>query len=83
MTARAKVVLKKCKTYILPGDIDSRRWIKDVPIVITGNEKVDAYTANAFFSVTRLKDLEDKKKKKKNRDKDGKKKNKGKGKLKK
>ena len=45
MTARAKVILKKSMTHITGG----RRWIKDVPHIIVGDDAVKAFEENGFF----------------------------------
>ncbi len=57
----ARVVLKKAKTYTLGG----RRWIKDVPGRVEGEDQVKAYQENGYFSVTVLEGSKKKKKKKK------------------
>jgi len=46
----ARVILKKCRTYRV-GD---RRFIKDVPQVIKGDE-VDEYKDNGYFHVVMMK----------------------------
>ena len=78
MTARAKVILKKSMTHITGG----RRWIKDVPHIIVGDDAVKAFEENGFFHTTRLKDEKSKNKKNKGKKNKGDK-SKGKGKLKK
>ena len=46
----ARVVLKKAKTYSLGG----RRFIKDVPQTIKGEENIVEYQNNAYFHVAIL-----------------------------
>ncbi len=50
--AKARVVLRKAKTYQLGG----KRWIKDVPMVVRGEENVAMYKSNGYFHVTMIKD---------------------------
>ena len=49
--AKARVVLKKSKTY----NFRKKRWIKDVPQIITGEDEVKAFQENGFFHTTILK----------------------------
>ena len=46
----ARVVLKKAKTYSLGG----KRYIKDVPVRIEGEDQIRSFQENAYFSVTVL-----------------------------
>lgn len=55
---RARVVLKGAKTYTL----GNRRWIKDVPGIVKGDEAVKAYKQNGYFRVTILESKSKKKK---------------------
>ena len=48
---QAKVILKGAKTYTLNG----RRFIQDVPVIISDEKKVKEFQANGHFSVTLLK----------------------------
>jgi len=50
MKAKAKVVLRGAKTYTFGG----RRWIKDVPGVVSG-DAVALYKQNGYFRVSDLK----------------------------
>ena len=63
MTARAKVILKKSITYTFEG----KRWIKDVPGIVHGEETVKLYKANGYFHTVDLEPKKDKKDKKKNK----------------
>lgn len=56
----ARIVLKKSKTYSLGG----RRWIKDVPQTIRGEENILSFKQNGYFHVTLLSKDKDVKKKK-------------------
>ena len=51
----ARVILKQAQTYSLGG----RRFIKDVPQIVTGDE-VDQFKNNGYFHVTMLKTAEKK-----------------------
>lgn len=64
--AKAKVILKQAKTYNIGG----KRWIKDVPGTVEGEENIQKYEANGFFTVVRLKDAESKAMKKKAQEED-------------
>ena len=46
----ARVVLRKARTYQLGG----RRWIKDVPGIVKGEELIKQYQENAYFHVSVL-----------------------------
>lgn len=52
----ARVVLKKSKTYTLGG----KRWIKDVPQPVRGEENILAFQQNGYFHVTILSKDKDK-----------------------
>jgi len=57
---KAKVILRGARTYTLGG----KRWIKDVPGIVNGDD-VKQYKENAYFYVVMLKDSGPKKKKEK------------------
>ena len=56
---KAKVILRGAKTYNLGG----MRWIKDVPKIVHGEDKVKEFKENGYFYVVMLKSKSDKKKK--------------------
>jgi len=63
----AQVILKGAKTYTNPTD--GKRWIKDVPQLVKGEEKIEGYKTNGYFYTHIIKkgdtDSEGKKSKKK------------------
>lgn len=74
---RARVVLRGARTYQLAG----RRFIKDVPQLVVGDDLVETFMLNGYFHVTELEPQVAKKKKKKKSSSDDEGDAKGKGKV--
>lgn len=55
----ARVILRGCKTYQFGG----KRWIKDVPGIVKGEENIKEYQNNGYFTVKVLEGKKSKKEK--------------------